>query len=203
MTVTNVRWATKAAQRGYTVAQNVVLFDERLPAPARLLYFQLAHYAWRNPDTFPTQEEIADNFGVTDRQLRRYAAALEERWLLERRERGLGRAVEYVLYEPAADYLEREPRPGRASKRQQPEDNPVENAGETMPSSDTDVRPSSDIHDRQARTPAAEPTEQEGSEDLPEQEPLRLVVGHAVTREEHQRVADDVDGSLRRAGGLT
>lgn len=200
-TDTTVRWATKAAQRGYTVAQNIVLFDQRLPTPARLLYFQLAHYAWRNPDAFPTQEEIASNLGVGDRQLRRYAAALEERWLLERRERGLGRPVEYVLHEPPVDYLERDPRPGRIAKRR-----PGENAGDRAGSSDISDRARTDIDDRLGRTPVTEPFLTEVKEALEDQEETALVVRplqlrRAITRDDHQRVADEADASLRRAGG--
>lgn len=193
MTQTVVTWAAKAAQRGYTIAQNIVLFDERLRASTRLLYFQLAHYAWRNPDDFPTQEEIAANLGVTDRQLRRYAAQLEERWLLERRERGLGRPVEYVLYEPDPDYLEREPRPGRPAKR-----GPVE----TSSASDISVRPGSDTSVRLGRTSASDPLLSEVREDFEEQEKNPLDVKdarpRAITRDDHQRVADAAENSLRR-----
>lgn len=191
-----VRFASKAAQRGYTVAQNIVLFDPRLAAEARLLYFQLAHYAWRNPSDFPTQPEIAENLGVGDRQLRRYLAALEARWLLERRERGLGRPVEYVLHEPTPDYLHRDPRPPRLSKRSSStRSSPsVERRG----SSDIDDRPGSDTSDRLARTPTSVPSLPESSEDLkikPEVVPVRT----AVTRDDWQHVADAVQLSLASA----
>lgn len=193
----SIRFASKVAQRGYTVAQNIVLFDARLAAPARLLYVQLSHYAWRNPDEFPTQLEIAENLGVHDRQLRSYLAALETRWLLDRRERGLGRAAEYVLYEPAPDYLERPPRPPRRSKRVS--STPVDNSVDGRAGSAIDCRARTATDCRPARQPTAELRVEGGSEALYGQERSLLAVGRAVTRDEHQAVADAAARSLAEA----
>jgi biotin operon repressor len=55
------------AQRGSTVLENVVLFDARLSAGARLIYLAIKHYASKDGGVMPSQAELAEALGVSER----------------------------------------------------------------------------------------------------------------------------------------
>lgn len=107
-----VRFSSGVARAGFTVAHNIVLFNGVLTPLARLLYFQLRHFAWADPDRFPGQDELAAGLGIGARMLRRYVRELEDALLLRTERRGRGMTNAYVVMEPASPTSDRNPTSG-------------------------------------------------------------------------------------------
>jgi DNA-binding transcriptional ArsR family regulator len=93
----SVRHADPVEQYGFTQIANVVLDDPTLSYGAKLAYILLKRYAWKGPDRFPGQEEMASSLGCTSKTLRRWLKELGEAGLVESKRRGLTMANEYVI----------------------------------------------------------------------------------------------------------
>lgn len=106
-----VRFASKVARAGFTVAYNVVLFDRSLSVHARLLYLQLSHYAYlceHAKRDSPEQTEIAANLGIKERAMRPYIRELEACGLVTVKARGRGLTHLYTIVEPTDENQDRQ-----------------------------------------------------------------------------------------------
>ena len=104
-----VRFASRVARAGFTVAYNVVIFDRALSVQARLLYLQLSHYAYLCEQArreSPEQVEIAANLGIKERAMRPYIRELEQAGLVRVKARGRGMTHLYTVIEPSDGQLE-------------------------------------------------------------------------------------------------
>jgi hypothetical protein len=86
-----------ADQAGFVMFPNVVLMDETISVPARLLYAMLIKFAREKDNCFPGQPLLAGKLRVSDRQVRTYVKELEDVMLVRREQRGQGKSCRYVL----------------------------------------------------------------------------------------------------------
>lgn len=63
---------------GFAALPYVVLRDKRLSIGARLTYAVLLSYAWQNDSTFVGQQKMAEDMGISERQLQRYLYELRD-----------------------------------------------------------------------------------------------------------------------------
>jgi hypothetical protein len=120
---------------------------------AKLAYGRLCQYAGKNGRAFPCQDTFATALGISDRQLRRYLAELEEHSLVSVLCRGLNRPNEYSFLDhqwisddqsvdsvsdPAWTDMSTQDRTDMSDIRESPEKNTVANA--TVTTKDTRTR---------------------------------------------------------------
>lgn len=94
-----------ATQAGFTIIPNVILRARRLSPGSRLLYGLLKMYAWQAGTAYPGQERLADELGVSARQIRNYQQELEAAGLLRVERRGLTQTNRYWIEPIPADFL--------------------------------------------------------------------------------------------------
>ncbi len=63
---------------GFAALPYVVLRDTKLSIGARLTYAVLLSYAWQNNSTFVGQDKMAEDMGISERQLQRYLYELRD-----------------------------------------------------------------------------------------------------------------------------
>lgn len=63
---------------GFAALPYVIMLDKKLSIGAKLTYAFLLRYGWQK-EAFAGQEKIADDMGVSSRQLRRYLTELKDR----------------------------------------------------------------------------------------------------------------------------
>jgi hypothetical protein len=107
MTITHRNPAT---QEGFTQLPNIVLFEARLSAQARLLYSILKSYAWKKDNSFPGQLALAKHLGTTERSVRTYLDELEESGLITVERRGFKQTNLYWLEDTVKEGWQPAPR---------------------------------------------------------------------------------------------
>lgn len=92
-------------QAGFTIIPNAILRARHLSPGSRLLYGLLKMYAWQAGNAYPGQERLAEELGVSTRQIRNYQAELVSAGLLRVEQRGLTQTNRYWIEEIPADFL--------------------------------------------------------------------------------------------------
>lgn len=82
---------------GFAAMPYLVLKDTRLSIGARLSYAVLLMYAWQEGATFAGQVKMAQDVGVSDRQLRDYLRELEEFGYIRIKRQGLNKPNLYYI----------------------------------------------------------------------------------------------------------
>jgi hypothetical protein len=100
-----VQHSNPAVQAGFTIIPNVVLTARRLSPGSRLLYGLLKMYAWQSGNAYPGQQRLAEEMGVSTRQIRNYQKELEAAGLLRIEQRGLTQTNRYWIEDIPADFL--------------------------------------------------------------------------------------------------
>lgn len=88
----------EALRRGFTMIPNGILRRPDITPGAKLTYMVLLSYAWQDDQTFPGQERMARDMGVSDRSVRTYLGQLEESGLISITQRGLNKTNLYVIH---------------------------------------------------------------------------------------------------------
>lgn len=87
------------SQKGYTIIPNYVLNHDKISPYAKLVYTMLLSYAWGNKDaSYPGQERLASDCGISVRTVVRSIQELEESRFLTIVRRGRGLTNLYVLH---------------------------------------------------------------------------------------------------------
>lgn len=82
---------------GFAALPYMVLRDTGLSIGARLSYAVLLMYAWQEGATFAGQVKMAQDVGVSERQLRDYLKELQEKGYIRIKRRGLNRPNLYYI----------------------------------------------------------------------------------------------------------
>jgi biotin operon repressor len=90
--------ADPVTRLGFTQVPNVILKNDSLSFGAKVTYSMFLSYAWHNNSAFPGQGRVAEDLGITERQIRRLVQELKDAGLLEVQRRGLGKTNIYHLY---------------------------------------------------------------------------------------------------------
>ena len=91
--------ADVVSQQGYTLIPNYVLNTDKLSAYAKLVYTMLLSYAWgQKNSSFPGQERLAEDSGISLRTVVRTIKELESSQFLTIVRRGRGLTNLYVLH---------------------------------------------------------------------------------------------------------
>lgn len=87
------------SQKGYTIIPNYVLNHDKVSPYAKLVYTMLLSYAWGSKDSsFPGQERLANDCGISARTVVRAIQELEAHRFLTVVRRGRGLTNLYVLH---------------------------------------------------------------------------------------------------------
>lgn len=131
----------------FSALPHVVVFDNTLSAGARLLYAVLQSYWWKTGECFASADTLAENLGVSERQIRRYLGELIDARHIVERQHGRGRSKAYAP---------------RVSESHQKSDTGVRfEAGNRTPTSDFDR----DVSGK--RTPASDLAREDGADSEP------------------------------------
>jgi hypothetical protein len=82
---------------GFVALPYIVLRDTRLNVGARLAYAVLLMYAWQDEACFASQEKMAADIGIKQRQLRNYLRDLEEHGYIRIKRQGLNKPNLYYI----------------------------------------------------------------------------------------------------------
>ena len=82
---------------GFAALPYMVLRDKRLKVGARLSYAILLSYAWQDGSTFAGQTRMAEDLGVSVRQLRDYLKELESFGYIRIKQQGLNKPNLYYI----------------------------------------------------------------------------------------------------------
>ncbi len=82
---------------GFAALPYMVLRDKRLKVGARLSYAILLSYAWQDGSTFAGQTRMAEDLGVSVRQLRDYLKELESFGYIRIKRQGLNKPNLYYI----------------------------------------------------------------------------------------------------------
>jgi len=82
---------------GFAALPYMVLRDKRLKVGARLSYAILLSYAWQDGSTFAGQTRMAEDLGVSVRQLRDYLKELERFGYIRIKRQGLNKPNLYYI----------------------------------------------------------------------------------------------------------
>jgi len=82
---------------GFAALPYMVLRDTRLSVGARLAYAVLLMYAWQDGATFAGQQKMANDIGVSERQLRDYLKDLQSRGYIRIKRQGLNKPNLYYI----------------------------------------------------------------------------------------------------------
>ena len=94
----NLHHADPVTRLGFTQVPNVILKNDALSFGAKVTYSMFLSYAWHNNSVFPGQARVAEDLGISERQIRRFVQELKDVGLLEVERRGLGKTNMYHLY---------------------------------------------------------------------------------------------------------
>lgn len=94
-----------ATQAGFTIIPNVILRARRLSPGSRLLYGLLKMYAWQAGSAYPGQDRLAEEMGVSTRQIRNYQTELVSAGLIRIEQRGLKQTNRYWIEPIPSDFL--------------------------------------------------------------------------------------------------
>lgn len=87
------------SQKGYTIIPNYVLSADSLSPLSKLVYTMFLSYAWgQKRASFPGQERVAKDCGVSPRTVVRAVQELQEHGFLSVHRRGRGLTNVYVLH---------------------------------------------------------------------------------------------------------
>ncbi len=87
------------SQKGYTLLPNYVLHTKELTPYAKVVYAMLLSYAWgKKNNSFPGQETLAEDCGISERSVRNAIRELETKDFISVIQRGLGKTNVYVLH---------------------------------------------------------------------------------------------------------
>lgn len=148
----NARHRNRVTQRGFTACENALLFDKTLSPGALRLLLALKHYAWKNDGEIPTQAEIANAIGVSERAVRDDFKELEARGRIKVERRQGTRAVVYIEDPSAPEESAGDPGPVATPA-------PEETAGEQRQDLPVDTLPltrgrDEDLQDEGANAPS-------------------------------------------------
>ena len=87
------RWITK----GFVMVGNDVLCDKAVSAPAKVLYLLLMRRLFQKDFCFPGRETLADELGLSPRQVDRYLQDLKAAKWISIKRRGQGKTNVYHL----------------------------------------------------------------------------------------------------------
>ncbi len=82
---------------GFAALPYIVLRDIKLSTGARLAFAVLLSYAWQDESCFAGQRKMAQDMGVSDRQLRRYLEDLEQAGYIRIKQQGLNKPNLYYI----------------------------------------------------------------------------------------------------------
>ena len=83
--------------KGYTQVPNHVLVSNRLSPGAKLTYAMILKYAWEKDFSFPGQDRLATDMGVTRQSVNTYIQELQREQFIQIQRRGQGRPNLYRL----------------------------------------------------------------------------------------------------------
>jgi biotin operon repressor len=87
------------SQKGFTIIPNYVLNTDTISAHAKLVYTMLLSYAWGDKNaSYPGQERLAKDCGISTRTVVRAIQELESNRFLTVARRGRGLTNLYVLH---------------------------------------------------------------------------------------------------------
>ncbi len=88
----------EALQAGFTQIPNQILRRPDIPPGAKLAYMVLLSYAWQKDHSYPSQDRLAEDMGVSERSVITYLKQLVDSGLITIRRRGLGLTNVYVIH---------------------------------------------------------------------------------------------------------
>ena len=87
------------SQKGYTIIPNYVLYANNISGHAKLVYALLLSHAWGDKNaSFPGQERLAQECGISPRSTWNSLKELEKADFITIIRRGLGKTNVYVLH---------------------------------------------------------------------------------------------------------
>lgn len=86
--------------RGFLMLPVLVAQEDRLSVGAKFLFQVLYYYLWRGDD-YPGHEQVAIDFGGSEKSVRNWLQELVDLGLLERFRPGQGKPNYYVLKNPS------------------------------------------------------------------------------------------------------
>jgi hypothetical protein len=98
-TAGRIECASNLLAAGFVQTPVIILRDKDLSAGAKLIYGALLWYLWRG-GAYPGQVEMAEEFGIGERSVRRYLSELEKCGYLTVKRHGLGQPNTYTLMCP-------------------------------------------------------------------------------------------------------
>lgn len=84
--------------RGFVQVPNAALKSEKISPGAKLCYAMLLSYAWHNDFSFPGQNRLARDMGVSLRSANTYIKELEAKKFISIKRQGQGRPNIYTLH---------------------------------------------------------------------------------------------------------
>ena len=94
--------------QGFTQVPNIILTNNKISPPARLLYILLLKHAWGSKDmVYPGQERLAGELGCTKRHIRNLLVELKNNNLLSWKRRAFNKTNIYTLKKVATTRLDR------------------------------------------------------------------------------------------------
>src|SRR5438552_18820098 len=92
-----LKGADAASRGGFTQVPNFLLKSKTLSSGDKMTFAMLLSYAWQNDYSFPGQQRLAQDLGLSDRSVRTHLKSLEVNGLLAIRRRGQGKTNIYEL----------------------------------------------------------------------------------------------------------
>ena len=92
-----LKGADAASRGGFTQVPNFLLKSKKLSSGDKLTFAMLLSYAWQNDYSFPGQQRLAQDLGLSDRSVRTHLKSLEVNGLLAIKRRGQGKTNIYEL----------------------------------------------------------------------------------------------------------
>ena len=92
-----LKGADSLSALGFTQVPNHMLLNAKISPGAKLAYAMLLSYAWQNDFSFPGQDRLAGDMGVTRQSANTYIKELSTKGFIKITRRGQGRANLYEI----------------------------------------------------------------------------------------------------------
>ncbi len=86
------------ARLGFTQIPNFILRDSAVSVGAKVVYAMFLSYAWHNDLSFPGQNRLAEDMGLTRPRVTQLVAELEKAGFVEIQRRGQGKTNIYTIH---------------------------------------------------------------------------------------------------------
>ena len=215
-----IQFRQRSLGAGYTAFPNAVLRSPRLNPTAKVVYGLLLSYAWQQGRTWPGQDVLASDLGVTARTIRTALADLKAVGLISIEQRGLRQTNVYWI-EPLEAFAQAEAPPEEPAGAPSPAvaqdpggfrserknfsglDRKLVAALDRKPASDKEDSPEEDAKEQHHRPPAGPqpplaPTSPETHEDTGAVDDalFELLISHGISQRIAQGLATTCDARV-------